>query len=71
MNLSEIYDRKSLGETNDYYPNNKTVISSDIEGKPLSLFSDDVWNFSTYSGDVFLAMSIFFWRSLKPILIRI
>ena len=34
MNLSEIYDRKSLGETNDYYPNNKTVISSDIEGKP-------------------------------------
>lgn len=53
MNLSEIYDRKSLSETNDYYPNNKTIISSDIEGKPLSLFGDDVWDFSAYSGDVF------------------
>lgn len=53
MNLSEIYEKKFLGETNDYYPNNKTVISSDIEGKPLSLFSDDIWDFSPYSSDVF------------------
>ena len=65
MNLSEIYDRKSLGETNDYYPNNKTVISSDIEGKPLSLFSDDVWNFSTYSGDVFSSNVYFLLEEFK------
>lgn len=65
MNLSEIYDRKSLDETNDYYPNNKTVISSDIEGKPLSLFSDDVWNFSTYSGDIFSSNVYFLLEEFK------
>lgn len=52
MNLPEFLERQSLNLDYNYYPNNKTVISSDNNFNPISLFGDDVWDLSIYSGDV-------------------
>ena len=42
MNLPEFLERQSLNLDYNYYPNNKTVISSDNNFNPISLFGDDV-----------------------------
>lgn len=53
MNLYEIFERQSLIELSNYYPNNKTAVTWEKDGKPLSIFNDDLWDFKAYSSDVF------------------
>ena len=53
MNLYEIFERQSLSELSNYYPNNKTAVTWEKDGKPLSIFNDDLWDFKAYSSDVF------------------